>query len=106
MPWIGGAAFAVVVGVWLLGVGALIIGTARHRPSIRRIGALLRGGAMAVGLPAASGVAVISAGLSLFPQAISLLFVVFGAILLAVSAVGYRLLRRAMDESSSDVPAR
>lgn len=106
MQWIGGGAFAVVVGVWLFGVAALIVGTARHRPDIRRIGALLRGGAMAVGLPAAGGVAVISAGLSLFPQPISLLLLVLGAIPLAFSAVGYRFLRRAMVESPSDVARR
>ena len=106
MSWIGPGAFALVVCVWLVGVTALIVGAARHRPDIRRIGALLRGGAMAVGLPAAGGVAVIAAGLSVLPQPMSLLLIVLGAIPLAISAVGYRFFRRALADTSSDLRGR
>jgi hypothetical protein len=61
---------------------------------------------MAVGLPAAGGVAVISAALTLFPQPISVLLIILGAIPLAISAIGYRFLRRAMVDSSRDIRER
>lgn len=99
------ALFATVIAVWLVGVALLVIGAARSL-DLRKFGAVLRAGAIGIGLPAVGGVTVIGVGLSRFPDPLFLLLGALGLIPLVISATSCRRLRRMSLEWSGDIRQR
>ena len=85
---------AIVLGLFLVGLAAQLLGSVLNRPVLRRAGVLSVAGALGFGLPLLGGLVMVTVALTLLPNPASFLLLGLAVILFAVMLVVWPALWR------------